>query len=357
MPRLLRVVLPITAALLAVLSGGGIALASGFGGGYGGTSGSSIWASAWWEGSPDGGPFTGPPSDYAGECIWHDVGKSVADLGDALSEADLPESFWTEPLSGGHPGIWGVLDWATLLQKKAKSGDHFDLVACPSAGQLPASGKDVETSLPEATPPSGPPLYVWIFWDTVAKPPSSDLPPVIEEAFSKVGLPGPTVHTSPSEIDGIAQATVVNLATWLWIDSGIWRSYSATAQAGNVIATAWAFPVSVTWTASWDFPSAADDPEKATTLSAETLTKKCTNAGLAYGHTEASGGPTPCRAVFAEPTLGTYQPLTATVTWEVHWAVANGDGVVGGEGLLPDVTTSASTPLRVMQVEAVISSG
>jgi hypothetical protein len=66
---------------------------------------------------------------------------------------------------------------------------------------------------------------------------------------------------------------------------------------------------------------------------------------------------TQCSFIFRQSSFGTWQSLRATVTWQVHWALENTFGVVGGEGTLPDVTTSAAVPLRVMQVESVISQG
>lgn len=369
MPRLLRLVassslrrqtLALIVLLLALLvvAACSVPAWAGYGSGYGSSSGSGIWALAWWAGNPEGpGPFTGPPADAAGECIWHDVGGSLSDLGAALSEASLPESFWTVPLSGGHPGIWGVLNWATKIVAKESAADHFDLVACPSPGQVPGNGGDVESDMPAAAPPGGGPPYLWIFWDTVADPPSGALPPVVEEAFQRTDLPQPVLSTSPSKIDGVARATVVNLSTWLWIGKSIWRTYSATAAAGPVVATVWAYPVSVSWAAAWDFPSAADDPEGGVSLAPEELDTTCAGPGLAYSSADSSEVADACTAAFDEPTFGTWQTLRATVSWVVHWAVSDPAGVVGGEGLLSDTSTSATTQLRVMQVESIISSG
>jgi hypothetical protein len=61
--------------------------------------------------------------------------------------------------------------------------------------------------------------------------------------------------------------------------------------------------------------------------------------------------------VFTQSTFGTYQPLEATISWQVDWALSDGAGVVGGEGLLADSASSAARPLRVLQVESVITQG
>ncbi len=328
------------------------------GGGYGGTSGNGIWALSWWIGNPDGqGPYTGPPASGVDLCSWHDVGPAVSDLGHALSQASLPPSFWTVPRSGRHPGIWGVLEWASHLAARAHRGDHFDLVACPQPGELPPNGGYVESALPLAHPPGGAPLYLFCFFDTVVDPPAGELPPVVKEAFDETHLPAPEIATSPSSIDDVARATVVNLPTWLWIQPTIWHRYQAEAAAGGLVATVWAYPETVTWTASWDFPDPASNPEGGVSLAPERVDQQCRGPGAPYrpgASPEAAGA---CAVTFAEPTFGTRQPLRAGVTWSVHWALSNGAGVVGGEGRYGEVVTAASLALRVMQVEAVITAG
>lgn len=331
---------------------------AGYGGGYGGSSGDAIWALAWWAGSPEGpGPFTGPPASQAGQCIWHDVGPSVADLASALEESGLPASFWREPQGGGHPGIWGVLRWALGKSAVAAPTDHFDLVGCPAGSQVPASGGDVESELPAARLPDGRRLWLWAYFDTVADPPPSRLPAVVDRALGRARLPLPRPGTSPGRVDGIGHSSVVNVATWLWVDPSLWHSVSATASAGRITATVWAYPVSVLWEASWDFPRPSDDPEHATTLGPERLSKTCRGPGTRYVPGQAQQS-TACSFVFREPTLGTWRQLHARVRWVVHWAVSGrSDGVVGGEGLLPAATTSRTVPLRVLQVESIIASG
>ncbi|MGO9198172.1 MAG: hypothetical protein ACLQK4_13720 [Acidimicrobiales bacterium] len=372
MPRLLRYS-PLTLArsrrasrlvccagvLVFVLTLGATPAEAGYGGGYGGSGGNAIWALAWWAGNPEGpGPFIGPPAEAAGRCIWHDVGGSTAGLATALSESSLPKSFLTAPLGGSHPGISGVLLWASSLVRRASSTDHFDLVACPSPSLVPAGSADVETDFPLARPPRRKPLWIWVFWDTVADPPANSLPPVIDEALGNAHLRPPAISTSPSDVAGVADSTVVNVPTWLWIDPSVWRQRSATAAAGPIVATVWADPVTVTWTANWDFGAATDDPEHGTTLGPESLATSCPGPGIAYSYSElADGSRGACTAVFTEPTLGTTQALHAAITWTVHWAVSSTSGVVGGEGLLPPSSTSSAAPLRVMQVESIIASG
>jgi hypothetical protein len=112
----------------------------------------------------------------------------------------------------------------------------------------------------------------------------------------------------------------------------------------------------VTWRSDWDFPDPRDDPEGGITLSPESLNLVCSGPGASY---RASLSPaaqsTACESVFTQSTFGTYQPLGASISWQVDWALSNESGVVGGEGLLADSVTSATRPLRVLQVESVIT--
>ena len=90
----------------------------------------------------------------------------------------------------------------------------------------------------------------------------------------------------------------------------------------------------------------------------ELLNVVCAGPGRAYdGSLPAAAQATRCEAMFTQSTFGTYQPLEASISWQVNWALSDDAGVVGGEGLLADSVTSATRPLRVLQVESVIAQG
>ncbi|MGH9170424.1 MAG: hypothetical protein ACRD0Z_06085 [Acidimicrobiales bacterium] len=329
------------------------------GGGSGGTSGSAIWSKAWWDGNPQGpGPYTGPSSGATTLCIWHDLGPSISDLNTGLSEASLPLSFWQVKDSGGHPGIWGVDQWGeSELGDAGAPTDHFDLVACPTAGQVPVGAPDVQPNIPQATPPGGSPLYVWVFWDTVPDPPVGGLPGVVSVARGLTHLPPPTVETSPSSVGGHADATVVNLPTWLWIDASIWHSKSATASAGGLTATVWAIPQSVRWQARWDYWLSSQDRQGGTTFGPEVLDQVCDGPGSVYQVDGPADQATSCSFDFTQSTFGNSAELSASITWDVYWALSDAAGVVGGEGSLGQVVTTSGRSLRVLQVESVITDG
>jgi len=327
------------------------------GGGSGGVSGQAIWATTWWNGTPEGpGPWEGSLEGGEAICTWHDLGPGLANLDGGLSEASLPLSFWEEPDGGGHPGIWGVNQWASSLMGQSNADDHFDLVACPSSNQVPPTSADVEADLPLAYPPSSPPLHVWLFWDTVPDPPSGSLPGIIGEAYNETHLPAPVIGTSPSDVGGVADSTVVNLATWMWVDPARWHVYSAVASGGGYVASVWAVPISVTWKAAWNFPSPADDPEGGTTFGPEVLDQVCAGPGTVY-NPRIRGQTTACSFDFTQSSFGRNENLQASVSWDVSWALSDAAGIVGGEGSLGTIATTAIRSLRVLQVESVISDG
>jgi hypothetical protein len=152
----------------------------------------------------------------------------------------------------------------------------------------------------------------------------------------------------------IADSTVVNLPTWLWVDPHSWRTYSASAAAGGYVATVWAVPISVQWMATWDFASPADDPEGGTTFGPEVLDQICDGPGVAYNPAVTSQR-TDCSFDFTQSSFGTHQQLRAAITWDVSWALSDPAGVIGGEGSLGTIVTTGHRRLRVMQVESLIS--
>jgi hypothetical protein len=333
--------------------------AAGNGGGAGGSGAGSIWAATWWDGSPQGpGPYTGGPDAGAAVCSWTDVGGKLAGLVGALSTAGLPASFWPTTNDGWQTGVYALERWAVRLIESGRPADHFDVVACPEEGMVPAPAGYVFLGIPTATPPGGSPEYLWIFWDTVPDPPTNALPAVVGQAFDEMRLPTPVAHMSPAGVGGIEAATVVNFPTWLWVDAAAWRTVIAAASGGGLVATVWATPVDVSWHASWDFVSPASDPEGGVNLAPTNLVLTCAGAGTPYRALDPPGSSSPdCGTTFTQSTFGTWARLTAAIEWNVTWALSDAAGVVGGEGTLAPLVTQESVPLRVIQIESVVSSG
>jgi hypothetical protein len=175
---------------------------------------------------------------------------------------------------------------------------------------------------------------VWITNSPAGAPPID--PRVLAlQAENAITLPVPVIHINPSG------SSVVGLSTWLWVDLSLWRAYSVTATAGTVSATAVARPVGVTWstgdgqTVACGGPGVVYDPAVPSAWQA-------TYCSHTYARTSI-GQPTPD----GDPDHGRFA-VGAAVEWAVTWTAV---GAAGG-GPLPTLYTSASAPLRVVQIES-----
>jgi len=158
---------------------------------------------------------------------------------------------------------------------------------------------------------------------------------LVQQAENSLELPSPVIGVNP------AAFTVVNLATWLWIDPGTWRAFAVTARAGAVAATVVAMPERVTWSMG-DGGSVTCPGPGTPYLTDQPSTAQSTSCAYTYRVSSYGGGDG------THPGGGTFA-VTATVTWAVTWSVT---GAPGG-GALPPLETSASTALRVEQVESI----
>jgi hypothetical protein len=185
--------------------------------------------------------------------------------------------------------------------------------------------------------------YNGIEWFPASNPPTGPAPAapkvdpldLAEQAERSISVPSPSILTNPPE------SGIVNLPTWLWIDSSLWHSRSVSASAGGVSATATATPVSVTWSTGDGASLVCDGP------------------GVPYDPSIPSAGQsTYCEHTYSVSSLGEPSPdgspndaaftLTAAVTWDVSWTASSGAG-----GSLAQLDTNSSERLRVEQVESV----
>ena len=177
---------------------------------------------------------------------------------------------------------------------------------------------------------------VWITGGAPSSTPAVDPRALALQAENSIALPRPTLGLDPSG------TSVVELATWLWVDPGIWHTESVTATAGPVAATAVARPVDVRWTTGDGARIVCPGPGTAyrVDLPASWQSTDCSHV---YLRTSA-GQPT----LDGNPDDATYV-VTATVDWAVNWTST---GVAGG-GALPTLVTTSAVLLRVAQVESV----
>lgn len=176
----------------------------------------------------------------------------------------------------------------------------------------------------------------WIPNGSAASVPKVDPYSVARQAENSLQLPPPTINFNPPAV------SIVNLPTWMWIDSEMWHLYSVSASVGSVSATAVAKPLSVTWSTGDGGVVTCDGPGTPFDF-AEPASQQTTDCTHTFGMSSA-GQP----SSDGNPNDGAFD-LVATVNWAVSWSAT---GVVGG-GTLPPLSTSTSTQVRVQQVESV----
>lgn len=146
------------------------------------------------------------------------------------------------------------------------------------------------------------------------------------QAMRSVDIPSPVIRTSPP-----SGRLYVQVPTWLWLDGGWWRPFSATARAGRVTSTVTAQPVSATWStgdgssvtcSGPGVPWQPGLPEEAT--------------GCSHTYTTASAG-----------APGGAFELTVTVTLDVAWSSNS-----GASGVLPTISRTASQAVEVGEIQA-----
>jgi len=177
---------------------------------------------------------------------------------------------------------------------------------------------------------------VWITGSQPAPTPSVDPRVLALQAENSMELPHPVVDTDPSG------TSVVQLATWFWIDPSLWRTISVTATAGPVSATAVATPVDVRWSTGDGSGMVCYGPGTPY------------RAGLASTAPSSSCCHTYVRTSAGQPSLdGDPDDATFVVTASVDWAVSWTSSGVSGGGALPSLVTATSALLRVDQIESV----
>lgn len=149
-------------------------------------------------------------------------------------------------------------------------------------------------------------------------------------------LPQPSGDRSPSQDQRFHghPFSYVNLWTWFWTDRASWRTRSATARAGGVSATVTVTPESLSFEPGDGSPATV-----------------CAGPGRAWTSADGNGQPTAGGCGYRYRSA-TSQPLTSTqsIRWAVTWRASDGES-----GTLPDLTTSRTGQLMVLQVESVVT--
>lgn len=167
-------------------------------------------------------------------------------------------------------------------------------------------------------------------------------PPVVTpaalaaQAFASIHFPRPSGERSPSQdqlYDGYP-FTYVGLWTFFWTDPGTWHTLSATASAAGLSANVSAEPVALVYDPG--------DGRDAVT---------CSGPGRPWRNSDGNNAPTDgaCGYLYRNVTSG---PITSTQTivWKITWT---GTGNTGGQ--FPQLSTSTSGQLQVMQIQTVVT--
>ena len=170
---------------------------------------------------------------------------------------------------------------------------------------------------------------LWLSSGTAGVDPVVPVPAVLaQQAVNQLAIPDLSISASPST--GADQ--LVGLPTWLWLEEGDWHSIAATAAVPGESVTATATPISVTWSLG------------------DGTTIVCQGPGTRYTAADPPNAPSPtCGHTYTTSSAGRPDnafTVTATVSWTVAWAGG------GQTGTVPDLNNTATTALRVADVEA-----
>lgn len=174
-----------------------------------------------------------------------------------------------------------------------------------------------------------------------AAPPPPSPQQLAQMASAQLRLPVPGIQLSPPP--NINQ--YVNSPTWAWLPASQWTPLSATAAAGPVVVTATASPTSMVI----DY-----------TDGGSSHSTTCSGPGTPYSVTLAdqedplapfSAASPDCGWTFATTSAGQpggKDPVTATITYDVTWAVT---GAPGGGDLGPLTSPPATFALPVGEIQ------
>jgi hypothetical protein len=184
-----------------------------------------------------------------------------------------------------------------------------------------------------SSPLTGGPL--WADLGEAGKPvPAVDPVAVAAQAVSKLELPQPFVRMSPAE----TAHQVVNVPSWLWIESTAWAPVRSTAEVPGVVVEATATPSSVTWD-----------------LGDGTAPVVCEGPGTPYGPQADPDSPSPdCGHTFERSSAGEPGGVFRVVV-TAHWSVTWSGGGKGGN--FPDLTTRSELLVKVVEVQSVVVAG
>jgi hypothetical protein len=157
-----------------------------------------------------------------------------------------------------------------------------------------------------------------------------------QKAYKSITFPKPSGDRSPSQ-DQLYRGypfTYTGLWTWWWTGKDTWKTLTATATDGNQSATVTAKPVALVF-----------DPGDGSSA------VRCSGPGRPWTSADANNAPSDGGCAYQYHQV-TSSPITSTqsIVWEITWK-----GTGNSSGTIPQLTTSTSGQLNVMQIQTVVT--
>jgi hypothetical protein len=167
-------------------------------------------------------------------------------------------------------------------------------------------------------------------------------PPVVtpaglaEQAYKTIRFPEPSGDRSPSQNQLYRgyPFTYTGLWTYWWTSAGTWKPLSATASAAGFTATVTARPVALVY----------DPGDGAAAVT-------CSGPGRPWEQSDGNNPPSDGACGYQYHQV-TSSPITSTqsIIWKITWT-----GTGGSAGEIPQLATSTSGQLNVMQIQTVVT--
>ncbi|MBI2169540.1 MAG: hypothetical protein HYU28_08585 [Actinobacteria bacterium] len=188
----------------------------------------------------------------------------------------------------------------------------YDVQRCsyPEWRSFPGGGFDRQIYVPPVAPPTQ----------------------VVLQARDLITPGSPVIRMSPR----VEWEQIVHLPSWLWVDPSAWEAETARAQAGRAWAEATATPTRVVWQMGNGDSVTCNGPG---TPYNEARHESTQRTGCSYTYGQSSAG---------EPNDA--YTVTATLVYDVTWQGSGGAG-----GSLGSITRSANVPVRVAEIQALVT--
>ena len=174
--------------------------------------------------------------------------------------------------------------------------------------------------------------WTWVPAGQPAPEPYIDARTLVSAAMDSVTIPAPQIDTNPKITtgDGITNATVVGMDTWIWATGDTPSQVTVTATAGSLSAT-------VTAQASGLRINAPDS------------TASCTGWGTPWAEGTAEGS-SDCTIEFTRSSahLGGTTPLTTSVSYDLTWTATDSTN-----GTLNPITTTSTHDIPVAEIQTI----